>query len=103
VSFISPDHLSRLFREHFGIGFQAYLQTLRLEKAEELPNKITRPVAQIARLVGYRDVSRFGQHFPPPIRKNSSKMAHGKKILTHLEKEPDGEIRESPVWSTTSA
>jgi transcriptional regulator GlxA family with amidase domain len=55
--------LSRLFREHSGESFQAYLQRLRLEKAEELLRESRLPVASISRRVGYRDVSRFGQHF----------------------------------------
>lgn len=63
VAFTSPGHLSRLFREHYGESFQAYLQRLRLQKAEELLRESRLPVASISRRVGYRDVSRFGQHF----------------------------------------
>jgi AraC-like DNA-binding protein len=63
VAFTSPGHLSRLFRQHYGLGFQAHLQELRLEKAAELLRTTKLPVARIAKRVGYRDVSRFGQHF----------------------------------------
>jgi AraC-like DNA-binding protein len=63
VAFTSPGNLSRLFRQHHGLGFQAYLQRLRLEKAAELLRSTRLPVARIAKRVGYRDVSRFGQHF----------------------------------------
>jgi AraC-like DNA-binding protein len=63
VAFTSPGHLSKLFREHYGISFQTYLQRLRLEKAAELLRQTALPIARIARRVGYQDVSRFGQHF----------------------------------------
>ena len=63
VAFTSPGNLSRLFRQHLGVSFQGYLQKLRLEKAAELLRATRLPVARIARRVGYRDVSRFGQHF----------------------------------------
>lgn len=63
IAFTSPGHLTRLFQKRYGLGFQAYLQKLRLEKAAELLRSTRLPVARIARRVGYRDVSRFGQHF----------------------------------------
>lgn len=63
VAFTSPGNLSRLFRRRHGLSFQAYLQKLRLEKAAELLSHTRLSVARIARRVGYRDVSRFGQHF----------------------------------------
>ena len=63
VAFTSPGNLSRLFRQHYGLSFQAYLQKIRLEKAAELLRTTRLPVARIARRVGYRDVARFGQHF----------------------------------------
>lgn len=63
VAFTSAGNLSRLFRQHHGVSFQAYLQKLRLDKAAELLRSTRLPVARIAKRVGYRDVSRFGQHF----------------------------------------
>ena len=63
VAFTSPGHLSRLFRRHYGCGFQRYLQDLRLYKAAHLLHESRLPVQGIARRVGYADVSRFGQHF----------------------------------------
>lgn len=63
VAFTSPGNLSRLFRRRHGLSFQAYLQKLRLEKAAELLRHTRLPVSRISRRVGYRDVSRFGQHF----------------------------------------
>lgn len=63
VAFTSAGNLSRLFRQHYGLSFQAYLQKLRLEKAAELLATTRLPVVRIAKRVGYNDVSRFGQHF----------------------------------------
>jgi len=63
VAFTSAGNLSRLFRQRYGMNFRAYLQKLRLEKAAELLASTKLPVGTIARRVGYRDFSRFGQHF----------------------------------------
>ena len=63
IAFTSPGNLSRLFRQRFGLGFQAHLQKLRMDKAAELLVSTSLSVTTIARRVGYRDVSRFGQHF----------------------------------------
>lgn len=68
VAFTSPGNLSRLFRQRYGLSFQAYLQKLRMEKAAELLAATRLPIARIARRVGYRDVSRFGQHFKRRFR-----------------------------------
>jgi AraC-like DNA-binding protein len=63
VAFTSEGNLSRLFRRHYGVGFQHFLQNLRLEKAAELLAQTNMPVGAICRRVGYQDASRFCQHF----------------------------------------
>ena len=63
VAFTSAGNLSRLFRQRYGLSFRSYLQKLRMEKAAELLAETRLPIASIARRVGYRDCSRFGQHF----------------------------------------
>jgi len=63
VAFTSAGNLSRLFRLRYGLGFQGYLQKLRLEKAAELLTHTKMPISSICRRTGYRDLSRFGQHF----------------------------------------
>ena len=63
IAFTSPGNLSRLFRQRHGLSFKAHLQKLRMEKAAELLASTGLPITTIARRVGYRDVSRFGQHF----------------------------------------
>ncbi|AWI09574.1 hypothetical protein CKA38_10260 [Ereboglobus luteus] len=63
VAFTSPGNLSRLFRQQHGMGFQAYLQRLRMAKAAELLASTNLPVTTITRRVGYRSPSLFAQHF----------------------------------------
>ncbi len=63
IAFVSPGHLSQLFRKHHGVSFLKYVQTLRLEKAARLLSNTCLSIGEIAGRVGYRDVSRFGQQF----------------------------------------
>jgi len=63
VAFVCPGHLSRLFRERFGVGFQKYVQRARLDRAATLLRTSRLPVREIAARTGYRDGSRFAQHF----------------------------------------
>ncbi len=63
VAFTSSGNLSRLFRRRYGVGFQVYVQHLRLDKAAELLRATRLTVSQVARQAGYRDAARFGQHF----------------------------------------
>lgn len=72
VAFTSAANLSRLLRLRYGVSYRAYLQRLRLDKAGELLRLTRLPVGAIARRVGYRDASRFCEHF---------KRAYGTKPL----------------------
>ncbi len=63
IAFTSAGHLSRLFRQKYGMGFNAHLQKLRMEKAVELLETTSLLIGTIALRVGYRDASRFVQHF----------------------------------------
>lgn len=62
IAFTSSGHLSRLFKQHYGVSYRQYVQNLRLEKASRLLTETSLPVAEVAHRVGYNDVSRFGQH-----------------------------------------
>ncbi len=63
VAFVSAGHLSRLFKQRYGLSFQGYLQKIRLEKAAELLSDTKLPITRLAKRVGYKDVSRFSEHF----------------------------------------
>ena len=56
---ISTANLSRLFRREFGVGFNRYLTTLRLEAAMALLNSTTIPVSEVALRCGFSDSSYF--------------------------------------------
>ena len=85
VAFTSPGNLSRLFRQRYGLSFQRYLQKMRMEKAAELLAGTRLPVASIARRVGYRDCSRFGQHFKRMFRTTP----RGWRTQSRLARPPD--------------
>lgn len=73
ISYTSPGHLSRLFRQEHGISFQAYVQKMRMKQAANLLIQSSLKVSQVAEMVGYTDASRFGVHFSrhfgvPPSR-----------------------------------
>ncbi len=63
VAKTSPGHLSRLFRQAYGMSYTDYLRDLRMQKAARLLLGSSQPVGRIAGVVGYRDASRFAQHF----------------------------------------
>jgi AraC-like DNA-binding protein len=63
VSFVSPGHLGRLFREQLGVSPLRYLKQLRMERAAQMLRSTRESVAGVARGVGYRNVSHFVRDF----------------------------------------
>jgi AraC-like DNA-binding protein len=59
----SAVNLARLFLREHGVCFTQYLMNLRLRRAAEMLATTTCSVRSIAGRVGYRDASRFGEHF----------------------------------------
>ena len=62
--FVSPAHLSFLFRKHLGISFKQLLLQVRIEKSKRLltaPNPMQ--VTQISHEVGFHDLSHFEKTF----------------------------------------
>ncbi|MDM9625194.1 helix-turn-helix domain-containing protein [Rhizobium sp. S152] len=53
----------RRFKSATGLRPTEYVQTLRIEKAKEMLQLSRRPVEQIARIVGYRDMAAFRRLF----------------------------------------
>ncbi len=73
---MSPEHLSRSFKKENGIGFNKYLNLLRLQKAEELLKTTELSVSKIADRCGFDDSNYFSLKFkelygipPKAIRK----------------------------------
>lgn len=60
---LSPSHFSALFRRATGYGVLEYQTRLRMARARELLDISDRPVADVARTVGYADPLYFTRQF----------------------------------------
>jgi AraC family transcriptional regulator, arabinose operon regulatory protein len=63
VVHLSASRLTRLFRVHLGTSPQRYLERQRMIRAMQLLDMTSRPVAAIAREVGWADPLYFSQRF----------------------------------------
>lgn len=61
--FVSREYVSRKFKQEFGINFSDYLATYRIDKAKRLMQNPHLKIAQIAEMVGFRDVKYFSKVF----------------------------------------
>jgi YesN/AraC family two-component response regulator len=71
------NYYNKLIKSHTGLGYVKYLQSIRLEKAEQFLVTTQFPVEEIARRVGYKNLSHFYKLFyekyrvlPKEIRSN---------------------------------
>ncbi|MDA7085793.1 response regulator transcription factor [Pseudomonas sp. SA3-5] len=60
---MTPFRFSRLFKQTYGVGFLEFIQSKRMEKAEELLNNSEMPITSIAYAVGFQDPSYFARTF----------------------------------------
>lgn len=60
---LSPDYLSRIFKQETGITFNQYLNNIRITKAKELIRHSELRLTDISQLVGYDDQSYFTKVF----------------------------------------
>ncbi|MCC2684093.1 MAG: arabinose operon regulatory protein [Paenibacillaceae bacterium] len=61
--FLSESHLRLLFRQTLGISPKSYLRRARMEKARELLSMTDLDLAEISRLLGFENQSRFSREF----------------------------------------
>ncbi|HZK56326.1 MAG TPA: PocR ligand-binding domain-containing protein [Desulfosporosinus sp.] len=61
--FISPSHLSRLFRQELNCTVLEYLTRVRVEEAVELMKRPEYSVLDVAKMVGFQTQSHFAQIF----------------------------------------
>lgn len=61
--FISYSHLSKMFHETYGVSFQEYLISKRMEYAEQLLQCPTMNLQEISEAVGYNNVFNFSRTF----------------------------------------
>ncbi len=60
---LSPNHLSRLFREEGSIGFNEYLTLVRIDRAKMLLTQYQMNMSEIADRTGFKDSSYLGRVF----------------------------------------
>jgi two-component system response regulator YesN len=60
---LSPSHFSRVFKKETGCNFNAYMNTVRIEKGMALMRDGNRTLADIADAVGFKDRSYFTKVF----------------------------------------
>ena len=60
---VTPNYLSALFRREMGQTFSAYLESCRIEKAQDLLRDVRYKVYEVAAAVGYSDPRHFGKVF----------------------------------------
>lgn len=60
---IHPNHLSRVFREAYGIAPKQYLQNLKLEKSAQMLSSSNMPIRLIAESLGFEDQHSFSKAF----------------------------------------
>lgn len=61
--FINPCYLSSLFKSKTGINFSAYIENIRISKAEELLKLYNAEICEVAYKVGYMDPNYFSKVF----------------------------------------
>lgn len=69
--FVSRCHYSRMFKEHFGIGFKEYIMNKRIQKAKLMLQE-GEPVTDVCYAVGYGDLTHFGRVFKKLVGVNPS-------------------------------
>lgn len=61
---VSPEHFSRMFKKETGLGFSKYLNSLRLQHAEQLlRNSQEQNITKIAEYCGFEDSNYFSKKF----------------------------------------
>ena len=61
---VSPEHFSRLFKKETGLGFSKYLNSLRLQYAEQLlKSSEGQSITRIAEICGFDDSNYFSKKF----------------------------------------
>ncbi len=75
---VSPEHLSRVFRQKTGFGFNEYLSLVRLQRAEQLLEEEPKmSISEIAYACGFNDSNYFSHRFKQAYG-HSPKMQRGR-------------------------
>lgn len=80
---VSPEHFSRVFKKETGLGFSKYLNSLRLQHAEQLLKTADgKNITQVAESCGFEDSNYFSKKFKEVYGtspKRMQKMGKGEK------------------------
>lgn len=60
---MNPVYLGQLFRKTYGVYFNEYLLTLRIEEAKRLLRQTKKRMYEIAELVGFQNADYFATQF----------------------------------------
>lgn len=61
---VSPEHFSRMFKKETGLGFSKYLNSLRLQHAEQLLRSAhVKNITKVAEICGFEDSNYFSKKF----------------------------------------
>ena len=63
VAGLSPNYFCEVFKQHVGQTVISYLNDLRIDAARQMLRTTDKPIAQIARAVGFRSVYYFSRLF----------------------------------------
>ena len=61
--YLNPVYLGQLFKKHYGVYFNSYLQKIRVEEAKKLLMSTNMKIYEISQAVGYNDTDYFIQCF----------------------------------------
>ncbi|MDR0707994.1 MAG: AraC family transcriptional regulator, partial [Treponema sp.] len=75
----NKDYFNHMIKRHTGMTYSAFLQNIRLEKAELLLQSTEFPVEQIARKVGYENLSYFYRIFTRKFAMKPDEMRRSHK------------------------
>jgi YesN/AraC family two-component response regulator len=78
---ITPEYLSKLFKEKERIGFIDYLTKCRMQKAKELIVNLDYNISKIAEMVGFQNTEYFSRVFKKHFGIPPGKYRHQAKIL----------------------
>jgi AraC-like DNA-binding protein len=70
----NKDYINQLVKRHTGMTYSAFLQHIRLEKAELLLKNTEFPVEEVARKVGYENLSYFYKIFTNKFKIKPNEM-----------------------------
>lgn len=68
--YVSPFHLSRMFKRVTGFSFVEYVNTVRVREAQRLLKETEWKVTRIAETVGYENIGHFGRVFKQMTKTN---------------------------------